>query len=439
MTRNLTLEREIRSALDHVRMINTHEHLDTEAEFAAQHVDFGRLFVHYANCDVVSAGCPPQDMACIQTDTQMSPLEKWQLMAPYWHYMQDTGYGRCLRIALRDLYGVEELNERTVTPLSEQMAANRRPGYYREVFDRAGIAVALWNRLGRFGPIPRMWTPEYDTTLFIQDMLSDYMDVGAPGWTEGWGRRIRNLDDYLEVIEERFDAYAAQASALKYGLAYSRPLVFEDRARSEAEPIFNRALNAGWQNNVSMPSMEELRALQDYLMHFSLQLCARHNLVVKFHTGLQEGNGNTIRNSRAALLSNLFTKYPDVRFDMYHISYPYQEELATLAKNFANVSIDFCWMWIINPAAGRRALHDYLDTVPANKIHGFGGDFIFIEGTYGHAMMARENIARVLAEKVDDGDLSVERAVEIGTWLLRDNPIRWFDLENKVPADVLGS
>jgi predicted TIM-barrel fold metal-dependent hydrolase len=126
-------------------------------------------------------------------------------------------------------------------------------------------------------------------------------------------------------------------------------------------------------------------AIQDYLVHFSLQQCAKHNLVVKFHTGLQEGNGNTIRNSRAALLSNLFFRYPQVRFNIYHISYPYQEELLTLAKNFANVAIDFCWMWIINPAAGRRALSEFLDAVPANKIHGFGGDFIFVEGTYGHA------------------------------------------------------
>lgn len=439
VTRNLPLEREIREALDRVRLIDTHEHLDTEAEFAAQHIDFGRLFLHYASCDLISAGCPPQDMARIQTDTELSPLDKWWLMAPYWNYTKDTGYGRCLRVALCDLYGIEDLNENTVIPLSERMAANRRPGFYREVFDRAGIAVALWNRLGRCGPIPRMWTPEYDTTLFIQDMLSDYMGVGDPGWMEGWGCRIRNLDDYLEAIEKRFAAYATQASALKFGLAYSRPLVFVDRARSEVEPIFNRALNAGWERNESMPSMQELRALQDYLMHFSLQLCARYNLVAKFHTGLQEGNGNTIRNSRAALLSNLFFKYPDVRFDIYHISYPYQEELATLAKNFANVAIDFCWMWIINPAAGRRALSEYLDAVPANKIHGFGGDFIFIEGSYGHAMMAKENIARVLAEKVEDGEWTVERAVEIGTWLLRDNPVRWFDLDTKVPLEVLGS
>jgi len=437
MARDLSLEREIRAALDGVRIVDTHEHLDTEEEFIAQHADFGRLFLHYANCDLISAGCPPKDIERLQTDAQMSPRDKWALIAPYWERIKDTGYARCLEVGIRDLYGLDGLRAETVEPLSERMAASRRPGFYREVFDKASIAVALWNRLDRLGPIPRMWTPDYDRTLFAQDMLASFTNV-APEWQTAWGRNILCLDDYLGAIEARFAAYASQASAIKFGVAYERPLFFADRARGEVEPIFNRLLNAGWERNVSVPSMEELRALQDYLVHFALQQCARHNLTVKFHTGLQEGNGNTIGNSRAALLSNLFFKYPQVKFDIYHISYPYQEELLTLAKNFANVAIDFCWMWIINPAAARRALSEFLDAVPANKIHGYGGDFIFVEGTYGHAVMAREGIARVLADKVSEGDMTVERAITVGRWLLRDNPIAWFGLRGKVPPEVLG-
>ena len=431
MTRDLALERDIRQSLDAVRIVDTHEHLDTEAEFASAHVDFGRLFLHYANCDLVSAGLPPKDMERIQTDAQLSPSDKWRLMASYWDAIRNTGYARCLEIAIRDLYGLDGLSAETVEPLSAKMAANRRPGFYREVFDKAGIGVALWNRLDRFGPLPKMWTTEYDRGLFIQDMLSPYTGIGEAGWLEGWGREVRCFDDYLGAIEERFAAYARQASALKYGIAYERPLVFPERAKSEVEPLFIKALNAGWERNGPWLTRDEVMAIQDYLVHFSLQQCAKHNLVVKFHTGLQEGNGNTIRNSRAALLSNLFFRYPRVRFDIYHISYPYQEELLTLAKNFANVAIDFCWMWIINPAAGRRALSEFLDAVPANKIHGFGGDFIFVEGTYGHAIMAKENIARTLADKVCDGEMNTARALTLGQWLLRDNPIAWFGLKDK--------
>ena len=47
--------------------------------------------------------------------------------------------------------------------------------------------------------------------------------------------------------------------------------------------------------------------------------------------------------------------------------------------------------------------------------------------------------ARVLAERVSDGDMTAERATQVGCWLLRDNAIEWFGLKEKVPAEVLGS
>ncbi len=449
MSKQQDLVKDLREYLDGIRIVDTHEHLDTEEEFVREPADFGRLFLHYANCDLISAGCRPEDVERLQNDRDLSPAGKWQLIAPYWEYVRGTGYGRCLEIAIRDLYGLDGLAADSVEVLSEKMSKVRRSGYYREVFDRAGIAVALWNRLDRLTPIPRMWTPDYDRSLFIQDLLTPYLmldkqklsglhDYELEEWYQGWGREILCLDDYLGAIEERFAAYASQASALKIPVAYFRPLVFADRSRGEIEPLFNQLLNSGWERNVSLPSLEQLRGIQDYLVHFSIQQCAKYDLTVKFHTGLQEGNASTIRNSRASLLSNLFFKYSKVRFDIYHISYPYQEELVTLVKNFPNVAVDFCWMWIVNPAAGRRALSDFLDAVPANKIHGFGGDFIFIEGSYGHAVMAKDNIARVLADKVSEGSLTVDRARQVARWVLRDNPIHWFGLKEKVPAGVLG-
>jgi hypothetical protein len=440
---------ELREYLDGIRMIDTHEHLDTEEEFIREPADFGRLFLHYANCDLISAGCPPEAVRQLQDDRKLSPSEKWCLIAPFWDCVRGTGYSHCLEIAIRDLYDLDGLNAETVEVLSEKMSAARRRGYYREVFDRAGIALALWNRLDRLAPIPRMWSPDYDHTLFIQDLLAPFLrldlqrlsglhDYELQEWHQGWGREILCLDDFLGAIEERFSAYAAKASALKIPIAYYRPLFFPDRSRGEIEPLFNQLLNSGWERNVDLPSLEQLRAIQDYLVHFSIRQCARYDLGVKFHTGLQEGNANTIRNSRASLLSNLFFMYPKVRFDIYHISYPYQEELVTLAKNFPNVAVDFCWMWIVNPAAGRRALGDFLDAVPANKIHGFGGDFIFIEGSYGHAIVAKDNIAHVLAEKVSEGAMSIQRACQVAQWILRDNPLHWFGLKEKVPAEILG-
>jgi predicted TIM-barrel fold metal-dependent hydrolase len=200
-------------------------------------------------------------------------------------------------------------------------------------------------------------------------------------------------------------------------------LSFENVQKTDAERIFNFLLTSK-----NRPGLGDIRALEDFVMHYLCLKCGEHGIRMKFHTGLQEGNGNVITNSRAALMANLFTSYPQTGFDIYHISYPYQDELVTIAKNFPNVTVNFCWMWIINPAAARRALSEMLDAVPANKIHGFGGDFSFVEGSYGHAKIARREISRVLAEKVGEHRFSEDYAICIGHMLLRDNALDNFGL-----------
>ena len=74
----------------------------------------------------------------------------------------------------------------------------------------------------------------------------------------------------------------------------------------------------------------------------------------------------------------------------------------------------------------RAALHEMLDSVPLNKIFGFGGDYRYPELSYAHLMMARRNIARVLAERVEDGSLTEEEAASTAKWLLYDNPAKLF-------------
>jgi predicted TIM-barrel fold metal-dependent hydrolase len=261
-------------------------------------------------------------------------------------------------------------------------------------------------------------------------MVDGFSGLNVAGVAAQEGREVLTLDDYMDVIDSFFDRYAHLAGAFKVGRAYDRTLAWRNVPKAEAEPIFNRLAGS------DAPGTAERRALEDFLMHHLARRCGEHGLVMKFHTGIQEGNGNIIRNSRAALLTELFLRHPKTRFDIYHISYPYQEELAVLSKNFPNVFVDFCWMWIINPAAGRRALSDMLDTVPANKIHGFGGDFIFVEGSYGHAVMARREIARVLQEKVEEGRFSEDYAVEVGRRLLRDNALENFGLAERRARSV---
>ncbi len=410
--------------LERVPVIDCHEHLQRESELPqGNDVHIGRFFIHYANCDLVSAGMPVQDMSRVQADPNLSPRERFTLIAPWYRKAWNTGYCEAVRIAIQDLYGIEDLTEDSVEALTTAMRSAIRPGFTRQVFDRAGIDLAMNNPFG-----PRLvFNPDFGRDCFRCDMTADSLtEFPILGIAEETGIDILCLDDYLKAIDWYFEQYAAQASALKVGRAYDRSLYFEDVPKSTAEPIFNRITAASMLNQ--RPGREEIRLLEDFILHYLCRKCGEFGLRMKFHTGLQEGYGNLITNSRSALMANLFLKYPKTGFDIYHISYPYQDELATLAKNFTNVTVDFCWMWIINPAAGRRALSEMLDTVPANKLHGFGGDFIFVEGAYAHVKIARREIARVLCEKIEERRFSEDYALQVGLMLLRQNALENFNL-----------
>jgi predicted TIM-barrel fold metal-dependent hydrolase len=166
------------------------------------------------------------------------------------------------------------------------------------------------------------------------------------------------------------------------------------------------------------------------MMHHILKIADSKGLVIQFHTGLLEGNGNYINNSDPSLLNNLFFKYPNTTFDIFHIGYPYQTKLAALGKMFPNVFIDMCWAHIISPFASRQALSDYLDTVPYTKISAFGGDYLFVDGVYGHLQLAKENVSRVLSEKVSEGVFDIDRALLIARNLFYDNPLRIFRISD---------
>ena len=147
---------------------------------------------------------------------------------------------------------------------------------------------------------------------------------------------------------------------------------------------------------------------------------------MQIHTGTFAGHWNYVTNSNPTHLTNLFFDFPEARFDLFHMSYPYQSELAAICKLFPHVYADFCWAHVLSPTAARRALREFLDTVPSNKISLFGGDYWFPELSYAHLVMARRNLTAVLADLVQERICTEDQALELGRMLLRDNPENLF-------------
>ena len=414
-----------------LEMIDTHEHLPgREARRDGGADVLSEYMGHYFPCDLVSAGLTPEQLEVVR-DPSVSLAKRWKLAEPYWDAARNTGYGRCLDIVARDLYGFEQINGKTIGPLDEAFrAARAKGGTYQNVLKKLSkIRISLLDGIDKDGldSDRTFFRPAVRFDDFI--MAANQGDLRALAARAGTGP-IHNLTDLADACEKTLDdAIAAGLCCLKCGVAYLRPLRFEKVTTAAAEAELNELFS-----DRNFPANEQIffgrtQKLQDYMMHHLCRLADRRGLTMQVHTGLQEGNGNYITHSDPTLLINLFMEYPNIKFDCFHISYPYQQVLGVLAKNFRNVFVDFAWVHIMSPTAAVAAMVEYLDALPANKISGFGGDFLFVDGVYGHQYIARENIARALAIKIHQGVFDLDRAKQVAGMLLWDNPLAIFDLK----------
>jgi len=423
-----SLEDRLLGELEAIETVNTHEHIIPESERVSQKIDFFTLAGHYAINDLISAGLS-QEAVKVINDVNAPEATRWRAFEPGWKMARFTGYGQALRIAVRDIYGVEEISASSLGAINNQIRARNKPGFYRDVLKkRARI---------RFSVVDDYWNAvpvRLDTDMFV---LAHKFDR----FVRPWGRAdvealeqitetsITTLRELKAALEKNFEqSLTAGMVTVKTTLAYDREIHFREVGEDDASRDFDRmmgggeALPDGFRRLVNRP----FRDLEDHMFHSVVQLADSHKVPFQIHTGLHAGNGNFIANSNPTLLNNLFFLYPRVKFDLFHISYPYQGELSVLAKLFPNVYVDFCWAHIVSPSVARRTLHEFLEMVPVNKMSGFGGDYRYPELSYAHLQMARRNVAQVLAEKTQAHFCTEEEAAAIGRLIMHDNPASLF-------------
>jgi uncharacterized protein len=416
----------IKKAVADIKVIDTHEHLETEERRIEQkNLDFSHLFRQYAIEDLISASNLHGFISVIFSD-HFSLKDRWELFKPFFQVMRTTGYGRAPLIAANDLFDLPDINDDTFVALSQKIKVAGKPGYYRYVLKkRAGIDLSIQDAgHQKFDREFYRHVERFDNYIFIfgKDEINN---AGAQQ-----NVNIQTLNDFVLALRHAFEkGLDYQMVGVKSGLAYNRILNYANVSEKKASAVFDNILNRD--DALPRPDFNEVKPLQDYMMHRVLDLAQEFNLPVQIHTGLHAGNGNTITNSKPTHLVNLFMEYPDVNFCIFHSSYPYGGELSTLAKNFPNVFIDMCWSAIISPSYSKRYLHEWIETVPSNKIMAFGGDYGVVECVYAHSVMARRIVAEVLIEKVADGYMTEQEAIRVAQRVLRENAMEVFKINGK--------
>jgi len=409
----------LKRRIDSTPMVDAHQHLPDEEERLA---NFPRswiyLFSNYLIDDFISAGAKRASIFSGKYD----PVETWRSIEPYWHAVKNTGYGRAAQITLRELYGVDQLNENTVSLVQQRYEEGLTKGMYHRILrEHCNIEACIVDR----GPFSETRTP----TFLFQDINTvaftsgDGIEIGERVQVE-----VKDLNDWHEVIRRFFDKYGPYATAVKNQIAYSRRLDFERVPAEEVEQTFRKRV-------LGEPvTPAEVKRMQDHLFWFCVEQANRHQLPVKLHTGYYAGT-NYMPMSRVGLnpadVSDLCIRSPETRWIFMHAGYPYGDELISIVKHFSNAHAQMCWAWIIDPLSAKQFLQKYLVTAPTNKIHLFGGDIGYVENTVGHARIARNGFHAALLELVDEGYLSQDDAMELVEPLLRGNMRRFVNMDKK--------
>ena len=198
--------------------------------------------------------------------------------------------------------------------------------------------------------------------------------------------------------------------------------------RKEAESLFKK-LKSGvikTLDAINWPNSAYFNPLKEYIVDETIKFAGKQDLVVAVHTGYW----GDFREKDPLHMIPFLGRHPDVRFDIYHVGYPWVRETLMLGKGFSNVWLNFCWTHIISQRFAMAALDEAIDLVPTNKILAFGGDYKTpIEKVYGHLTMAREDIVKVLARRIEEGQMSEGQAIDLAHKWLWDNPKELYRLK----------
>ncbi|MCM8830034.1 MAG: amidohydrolase [Candidatus Omnitrophica bacterium] len=412
-------EKKLMKFMDEIEIIDCHEHLEPEDTRISKTLDVFTLFSHYTKGDLLISGMKENDYN--ELYSQDVPLEiRWKKFTPFWKYIRHTSYSRAVLIALKKFYGFDDITEENYIVISQKIQEFNKPGIYKKILrDACNIKTCL-TQCGR----TKLGT---DLLTSVMPMLYDLETKEGllhPDFAPGV--EIRTLDDYMLEIEKYIVRVKKEGAV---GLKMVS-LPYSETDRKEAEDIFNGISSGRMEVSISTrPFFTRPTLLRNYLTDYAINLAGKYDMVVAVHTGYW----GDFRDLHPLHMIPLLIKHPDVRFDIYHLGYPWVRDTLMLGKGFPNVWLNFCWTHIISQRFATEALDEAIDLIPVNKILAFGGDYrcSSLEKIYGHLTMAEEDIAKVLAKRLEDGELNEEDVEYIIKRWFYDNAVELYKLRLK--------
>jgi uncharacterized protein len=424
-----SLYNQLEKIISGLDVFDTHEHLMGEEERKTMDLDVFYLLAHYAGSDIISSGMPVREFEKLY-DRSFDIEKRWGLFEPYLDNIKNSSYYKVILESVRDLLGVEDIDSSTYILLSEKLDSTKKENWYDFIIREKSNIKHIVNIIENIPevkdrrPVKR---EEFIPVKNFEDIISVCCIEDIKKFEERYGINIYSLRDYIKMIDKVFDEDQKKGyRVLKILSAYFRSINFEEVTFGEADRVFSRLFllkDYGFLEKVDFLSKDELKPLQDHLTHHIIQKAIEYSWPIQIHSGLLNGNRGDLLNTNPCLLINLFLKYTNAVFDIFHAGYPFSDELMTLSKQFPNVYFDLCWIHQVSSSLYEGILERAMEMIPINKIFAFGGDNSIIECTYGALKIAKRSITKVLYRKIKQDYFSFEQAEDVAKKILFSNPL----------------
>jgi hypothetical protein len=237
-----------------------------------------------------------------------------------------------------------------------------------------------------------------------------------------------SFPDYLSFISRVLEDNSRRGGiAMKFEVAYFRPMSFSDPTSAEAEEIYGRFINGG------IPTEKEYRTFQDYIFRYLIQEGGRLHLPVHIHTAVGIGDYFNLSQSNIMTLETVLRdpRYASTTFVMIHGGYPLEREAIWLAA-MKNVYLDSSFGELAQyPSAFKNTLKMWLETFPDKITFGtdcfpynevLGAEESYWLGVYS----SRTALAAALAEMISEGEITESRALELAHAYLHDTAVKLY-------------
>lgn len=433
----LSLTRDLESGLAEVPVIDIHTHLVGGRLGARGLHDL--LLYHMVISDLYAAGCP--------TGARLTQYPGWPSRSeskkrieealPFLHLSRNTSSYWGLRHILRDLYNWDEPvtqdNWRRLDDLVHERADDR--AWHHGLLDRlqirrTGTEIARReqgaddDRLQyalEWGFFTRCQWGEFDTALYELERCwgrtpESPSPIGA-GARPIPPRTIRTLSDVQAAVRHYVKAIPHQR-ILSTATHISTDIEFRNVTDDEMSAALTRRTIAGaGERDVYASYIHEL---------FLGELEKRGDQIVfQFSMGAEPlpfETGSRLNQRTISELAGMIRRHPKLRFQCFLASRHTNQSLCTLARELPNFSLAGCWWHNVFPDVIRQILAERLDMLPVNKQIAFFSDAYCVEWVYAKAVILRQQLAAVLAERILRGQYTRAEALSIARSILFESP-----------------